>query len=42
MCNIAAYDRGELAERFSTLLLIQCDRVVDEVPTYRGEGKTFL
>ena len=33
---------GELAERFSTLLLIQGDRVVDEVPTYRGEGKTFL
>ena len=33
---------GELAERFSTLLLVQGDRVVDEVPTYRGEGKTFL
>jgi D-serine deaminase-like pyridoxal phosphate-dependent protein len=33
---------GELAERFSTLLLLQGDRVVDEVPTYRGEGKTFL
>ena len=33
---------GELAERFSTLLLVSGDRVVDEVPTYRGEGKTFL
>jgi len=33
---------GELAERFSTLLLVQGERVIDEVPTYRGEGKTFL
>jgi D-serine deaminase-like pyridoxal phosphate-dependent protein len=33
---------GELAERFSTLLLVQGDRVVEEVPTYRGEDKTFL
>ena len=33
---------GELAERFPTLLLVQGDRVVEEVPTYRGEGKTFL
>ena len=33
---------GELAERFSTLLLVQGDRVVDEVATYRGEDKTFL
>jgi D-serine deaminase-like pyridoxal phosphate-dependent protein len=33
---------GELCERFDTLYLVQGDRVVDEVPTYRGEGKTFL
>ena len=32
---------GELCERFDRLLLIQGDAVVDEVPTYRGEGKTF-
>jgi D-serine deaminase-like pyridoxal phosphate-dependent protein len=32
---------GELCERFDTVLLIQGDTVVDEVPTYRGEGKTF-
>jgi D-serine deaminase-like pyridoxal phosphate-dependent protein len=33
---------GELCERFDTLLLVEDDRVVDEVPTYRGEGKAFL
>ena len=33
---------GELCERFDTLLLVSGDEVVDEVPTYRGEGKTFL
>jgi D-serine deaminase-like pyridoxal phosphate-dependent protein len=33
---------GELCERFATLLLVEGDRVVDEVPTYRGEGKAFL
>ncbi len=33
---------GELCERFNTLYLIEGDRVVDEVPTYRGEGKAFL
>jgi D-serine deaminase-like pyridoxal phosphate-dependent protein len=32
---------GELCERFDRLLLIEGDAVVDEVPTYRGEGKTF-
>jgi D-serine deaminase-like pyridoxal phosphate-dependent protein len=32
---------GELCERFATLLLISDDRVVDEVPTYRGEGACF-
>lgn len=33
---------GELCERFNTLLLIDGHRVVDEVPTYRGEGRCFL
>ena len=33
---------GELCERFDTLLLVEGDRIVDEVPTYRGEGKAFL
>ena len=33
---------GELCERFDTLYLVEGDQIVDEVPTYRGEGKTFL
>ena len=33
---------GELCERFDTLYLVEGDRIVDEVPTYRGEGKAFL
>jgi D-serine deaminase-like pyridoxal phosphate-dependent protein len=33
---------GELCERFNTLLLVEGDRVVDEVSTYRGEGHSFL
>jgi D-serine deaminase-like pyridoxal phosphate-dependent protein len=33
---------GELCERFNTLHLVQAGRVIDEVPTYRGEGKCFL
>jgi D-serine deaminase-like pyridoxal phosphate-dependent protein len=33
---------GELCERFASLYLLEDGRVVDEVPTYRGEGKTFL
>jgi D-serine deaminase-like pyridoxal phosphate-dependent protein len=33
---------GELCERFAEVHLIEGDRVVDVVPTYRGEGKTFL
>jgi D-serine deaminase-like pyridoxal phosphate-dependent protein len=33
---------GELCERFDRLYLIEDDRIVDEVPTYRGEGRTFL
>jgi D-serine deaminase-like pyridoxal phosphate-dependent protein len=33
---------GELCERFGTLHLVRGDRIVDEVPTYRGEGQAFL
>ena len=33
---------GELCERFERLYLIEGERVVEEVPTYRGEGKCFL
>jgi D-serine deaminase-like pyridoxal phosphate-dependent protein len=33
---------GELCERFASLYLVEGDRIVDEVPTYRGDGKTFL
>lgn len=33
---------GELCERFDVVHLIRGDEVVDTVPTYRGEGRTFL
>lgn len=33
---------GELCERFNSLYLVQGERIVDEVPTYRGEGWAFL
>jgi D-serine deaminase-like pyridoxal phosphate-dependent protein len=33
---------GEMCERFGNLHLVEGDRVVRTVPTYRGEGKTFL
>jgi D-serine deaminase-like pyridoxal phosphate-dependent protein len=33
---------GELCERFNALYLVEGNRIVDEVPTYRGEGKAFL
>ena len=33
---------GELCERFSSLHLLDGERIVDEVPTYRGEGRCFL
>ncbi|MEU3404003.1 amino acid deaminase/aldolase [Streptomyces sp. NPDC006670] len=33
---------GELCERFDTLHLVEGDRVTASVPTYRGEGLTFL
>ncbi|MFN8215901.1 MAG: amino acid deaminase/aldolase [Solirubrobacterales bacterium] len=33
---------GELCERFDALHLVEGEAIVDVVPTYRGEGKTFL
>jgi D-serine deaminase-like pyridoxal phosphate-dependent protein len=33
---------GELCERFDSLHLVQGEEIVDVVPTYRGEGQTFL
>jgi D-serine deaminase-like pyridoxal phosphate-dependent protein len=33
---------GELCERFDILFLLEGGEIVDEVPTYRGEGQTFL
>jgi D-serine deaminase-like pyridoxal phosphate-dependent protein len=33
---------GELCERFTTMHVLEGDRIVDELPTYRGEGVCFL
>ena len=33
---------GELCERFAELHLVEAETVVATVPTYRGEGQTFL
>ena len=33
---------GELCEHFASVHLLQGGRVVDELPTYRGEGRCFL
>jgi D-serine deaminase-like pyridoxal phosphate-dependent protein len=33
---------GELCERFDALHLVEGNEIVDVVPTYRGEGSTFL
>jgi D-serine deaminase-like pyridoxal phosphate-dependent protein len=33
---------GELCERSDTLHLVEGDAVTGSVPTYRGEGRTFL
>ena len=33
---------GELCERFDTLHLVSGGRIVDEVPTYRGENRCYL
>ena len=41
-CGSATPRPGSRASGSATLLLVEGGRVVDEVPTYRGEGKTFL
>jgi D-serine deaminase-like pyridoxal phosphate-dependent protein len=33
---------GELCERFNRLFLLEGSQIVDELPTYRGEGQCFL
>jgi D-serine deaminase-like pyridoxal phosphate-dependent protein len=33
---------GELCERFNRLFLVTGTTIRDEVPTYRGEGKSFI
>jgi D-serine deaminase-like pyridoxal phosphate-dependent protein len=33
---------GELCERFASVHLLEGEEIVDEVPTYRGEGQCFL
>jgi D-serine deaminase-like pyridoxal phosphate-dependent protein len=33
---------GELCERFQHLLLIRQDKILEQVPTYRGEGQCYL
>ena len=33
---------GELCEHFNHLVLLERGQVVDEVPTYRGQGRSFL
>jgi D-serine deaminase-like pyridoxal phosphate-dependent protein len=33
---------GELCERFNELLLIENGRIVDRVPTYRGDGQCYF
>ncbi len=33
---------GELCERFASLHLLEGERIVEQVPTYRGEGQCFL
>ena len=33
---------GELSERVNDFVVVDNDRVVDRIPTYRGEGKAFL
>ncbi|MGW5484885.1 amino acid deaminase/aldolase [Streptosporangium sandarakinum] len=33
---------GELSERFARLYLVDGEKIVEEAPTYRGEGRTFL
>ena len=40
--NVYMRHAKELCERFNTLYLVRGDAIVDEVPTYRGEGRCEL
>jgi D-serine deaminase-like pyridoxal phosphate-dependent protein len=33
---------GELCERFASVHVLEGERIVDQLPTYRGEGQSFL
>jgi D-serine deaminase-like pyridoxal phosphate-dependent protein len=33
---------GELAEHLNEVAVVEGDRIVDTLPTYRGEGKSWL
>jgi len=33
---------GELCEHFNSLALVSNGAIIDEAPTYRGEGQAFL
>jgi len=33
---------GELCERFASLHLLEGERILEQAPTYRGEGQSFL
>jgi D-serine deaminase-like pyridoxal phosphate-dependent protein len=33
---------GELCERFNSVYLLEGEQIVEQVPTYRGEGQCFL
>ena len=33
---------GELSEHLDAFVMVDGDRIVDTLPTYRGEGKAFL
>ncbi|GIV42976.1 MAG: amino acid aldolase [Bacteroidia bacterium] len=33
---------GELCERFQSIYIFDNEKIIDQVPTYRGEGKCFL
>jgi D-serine deaminase-like pyridoxal phosphate-dependent protein len=33
---------GELCERFASLYVLEGERIVEQLPTYRGEGQCFL
>jgi hypothetical protein len=35
-------EAGKLCERFNRLFLVTGSTIRNEVPTYRGEGKSFI